>query len=83
MKYMLMLQMMLMGAMSKPDQPMMRMSLGAWRACWTGDMSGGEDEIHVDVADDKIAPPPPRTATVYERATIKGVVILRLCAYVI
>ena len=49
---MLMLQMMLMGPMSKPDEPMMRMSLGAWRACWTGDMSGGEDEIHVDVADD-------------------------------
>ena len=88
MKYMLMLQTMLMGPMSKPDEPMMRMSLGAWRACWTGDMSGGEDEIHVDVADDKIAqspppPPPPRTATVYERATIKGGVILRLCAYVI
>ena len=43
---MLMLQMML-GPMSKPDEPMMRMSLWAWRACWAG-----EDEIHVDVADD-------------------------------
>ena len=32
MTYMLMLQMMLMGPMSKPDEPMMRMSLWAWRA---------------------------------------------------
>ena len=52
MKYMLMLQMMLMGPMSKPDEPMMRMSLWAWGAYSSGDMSGGEDEIHVDVADD-------------------------------
>ena len=45
------LQMML-GPMSKPDEPMMRMRLWAWRACWAGAMFGGEDEIHVDVADD-------------------------------
>ena len=51
---MLLLQMMLLGLMSKSDEPMMRMSLGAWRACWTGDMSRGEDEIHVDVADDVV-----------------------------
>ena len=52
MKYMLMLQMMLMGPMSKPDEPKMRMNLWAWGAYSSGDMSGGEDEIHVDVADD-------------------------------
>ena len=32
MKYMLMLQMMLMGPMSKPDEPKMRMNLWAWGA---------------------------------------------------
>ena len=40
MKYMLMLQMMLMGPMSKPDEPKMRMSLWAWGAYSSGDMSG-------------------------------------------
>ena len=48
---MLMLQMML-RPMNEPGEPKMRMNLWAWGAYSSGDMSGGEDEIHVDVADD-------------------------------